>query len=193
MDYANCDDEALQRSAAGGDRQAEEALVRRYLRLVRASSRPFFLAGAESEDLVQEGTVGLIDAVRQFDPARESSFRAFAQQCIRNRILNAVKSATRLKHTPLNDYVPIESSQFDESQTQNFDSARQPEDIVIARERIDELCGKSGSPLSALERRVLSLYLEGLTFTQIASVLGRAPKSVDNAVQRIRRKLSQSN
>ena len=191
MDYAVHNDEALQRLAVSGDRLAEEALVSRYMQTVRACSRPFFLAGGDSEDLVQEGTVGLIDAVRQYDPTRAVSFRSFAQSCIRNRIYNAIKSASRLKHTPLNDYVPLESPQFDESQTQVFDTTRDPEDLIIAKERLNEIQDENSGLLSGLERKVLALYLEGLSCSEIASVLSRTPKSVDNAVQRIRQKLSQ--
>ena len=193
MNYGIHSDEILQRMAVEGDRLAEEALISRNLKLVRATSRPFFLAGGDSEDLVQEGMVGLIDAVRQYDPAQSASFRTFAQSCIRNRIYNAIKSASRLKHTPLNDYVPFESPQFDESQTQVFDTARDPEELVIAKERLSEIQDEGSGLLSPLEHKVLKLYLDGLSCSEIAGVLGRSHKSVDNAVQRIRHKLSQHN
>lgn len=193
MNYGIHSDEMLQRMAAGGDRLAEEALISRNLKLVRATSRPFFLAGGDSEDLVQEGMVGLLDAVRQYDPDQSASFRTFAQSCIRNRIYNAIKSASRLKHTPLNDYVPFESPQFDECQTQVFDTARDPEELVIAKERLSEIQDEDSGLLSKLEHKVLGLYLDGLSCSEIAGVLGRSNKSVDNAVQRIRHKLSQHN
>ncbi len=191
MNFPLHDDESLQRLAIQGNRLAEEELISRNLKLVRACSRPFFLAGGDSEDLVQEGMVGLLDAVRQYDPSRSASFRTFAQACIRSRILNAVKSAARLKHTPLNDYVPFESPQFDESQTQVFDTARDPEELIIARERISEIQDEGSNILSKLEHKVLTLYLDGLSCSEIAGVLDRSPKSVDNAVQRIRQKFSQ--
>ena len=193
MNSAIYSDEALQRLAVQGDRSAEEELIERNLKLVRACSRPFFLAGGDSEDLVQEGMVGLLDAVRRFDPGQGTSFRSYAQLCIRNRIYNAIKSASRLKHTPLNDYVPFESPQFDESQTQVLDTVRDPEELIIARERLSEIQDSSSQLLSKLEHKVLTLYLDGLSCHEIAGVLGRSSKSVDNAVQRIRRKLSQHN
>lgn len=193
MDYGIQNDEVLQRLATQGDPAAEEELVSRNLKLVRACSRPFFLAGGDSEDLIQEGTIGLLDAVRQYDPARGTSFHSFAQSCIRNRIFNAIKSASRLKHTPLNDYVPLESPQFDEGRSMLFDMARDPEELIIAKERLGELQDANSGVLSKLEHRVLTLYLEGLSCSEIASVLGRPTKSVDNAVQRIRHKLSQQN
>jgi len=193
MNSAIYSDEALQQLAVQGDRAAEEELIERNLKLVRACSRPFFLAGGDSEDLVQEGMVGLLDAVRRYDPGQGAPFRSYAQLCIRNRIYNAIKSASRLKHTPLNDYVPFESPQFDESQTQVLDTVRDPEELIIARERLSEIQDSSSKLLSKLEHKVLTLYLDGLSCHEIAGVLGRSPKSVDNAVQRIRRKLSQHN
>ena len=193
MNSAIYSDEALQQLAVQGDRAAEEELIERNLKLVRACSRPFFLAGGDSEDLVQEGMVGLLDAVRRYDPGQGVPFRSYAQLCIRNRIYNAIKSASRLKHTPLNDYVPFESPQFDESQTQVLDTVRDPEELIIARERLSEIQDSSSKLLSKLEHKVLTLYLDGLSCHEIAGVLGRSPKSVDNAVQRIRRKLSQHN
>ncbi len=190
MDFSVFDDEALQRMAARGDRAAEEALITRHLKLVRICSRPFFLAGGDSEDLLQEGTVGLLDAVRQYDPSRSASFQTFAQWCIRNRMLNAIKSASRQKHAPLNDYVPLESSHFDESHSLSIGTARDPEELLIARERLSEIQDHANPFLSALEHRVLDLFLQGLTCGEIAALLERPLKSVENAVQRIRKKLS---
>ena len=190
MDFSVFDDEALQRMAAQGDRAAEEALITRHLKLVRICSRPFFLAGGDSEDLLQEGTVGLLDAVRQYDPSRSASFQTFAQWCIRNRMLNAIKSASRQKHAPLNDYVPLESSHFDESHSLSIGTARDPEELLIARERLSEIQDPNNPFLSGLEHRVLDLFLQGLTCGEIAALLERPLKSVENAVQRIRKKLS---
>ena len=115
MDHNALDDAALARLAAGGDRQAEEALAARYMQLVRACARPLFLAGGDSEDLSQEGMFGLLSAIREFDPALGVSFRSFAEHCIRMRLFSAVKSASRLKHLPLNDRIPLEQLSDDPS------------------------------------------------------------------------------
>lgn len=116
--YTDLEDNALQKLAAGGDSFAEEELVSRYMRLVRICARPLFLAGGESEDLIQEGMFGLLSAVRQYKPEHNASFKTFAEWCIRNRLRSAVKSASSLKHDPLNNRVPLESILSDESQTQ---------------------------------------------------------------------------
>ena len=193
MDLDLLSDEDLQPLAAGGNREAEEILIERNLRLVRIITRPYFLAGGDHEDLLQEGMVGLVDAVRQYDAKRSSSFHTFAQWCIRNRILNAIKAASRRKHTPLNDYVPLESPQFDESQYPVFDTVRDPEELIIAKERLSEIIDAGSGLFSPLEHRVLELYLEGQSCGEIASRLGRTIKSVDNAIGRIRQKLSAAN
>lgn len=186
-------DVQLQQSAAGGDRLAEEVLAERYMQLVRACSRPLFLVGGDSEDLIQEGMFGLLSAIRRFDPSNGSSFRAFAEHCIRMRLYSAVKSATRLKHFPLNDGVSLEqlSEQSHASLSALPDFLQQsPEDLVLARESREELYSAFATCLSKLEIKVLRLYLDGLSYGEIASRLGKEPKAVDNAVQRIRRKLA---
>ncbi len=186
-DIDSASDEALWRAASGGDSSAEEQLIAKYAVLVRACSRPYFLAGGDSEDLIQEGMLGLLSAVRRFEPDRDVSFRTYAERCIRSRLYTAIKSAARRKHGPLNDSVSLESPQFDELTLQQ--SLRDPEELVIIQELTDEL--KSSPYLSKLEREVLSLYLSGLSCSDIALRAGRSAKSVDNAVQRIRKKLAQ--
>ena len=183
-------DEELWKRAAEGDIRSEELLAERYVRLVRATARPYFLVGGDSEDLLQEGMIGLLSAIRQYDPGREASFETFAGTCIRNRIYTAIKSAQRSKHTPLNGYVPFDSLQFDEAQTHLSAPLTDPEEIVLARERVSEMSAAAQTNLSAMERRVLSLYLDGFSYEEIAHRLGRQQKSVDNAIQRIRRKLT---
>ena len=180
----------LWQAAAGGDRLSEELLIKKYNRLVKICSRPFFLAGGDSEDLIQEGMMGLMSAIRQYDPTRDTSFRTYAESCIRNRLITAIKTASRFKHTPLNDYVSFESPQFDESRTTS-DLARDPEELIIAQERYEEIEKTLVGSLSAFEKRVLECYLSGLSYAEIAREVGKAPKSVDNAVQRIRKKLAQ--
>ena len=180
----------LWRAASEGDRLSEEKLIERYNRLVKICSRPYFLAGGDSEDLIQEGMMGLMSAIRQYDPSRDTSFRTYAESCIKNRIITAIKSASRFKHTPLNDYVSFESPQFDETRAASG-YARDPEELIIARERYEEIEYALVDSLSAFEKRVLAHYLEGLSYSEIGQALGKSSKSVDNAVQRIRRKLAQ--
>ena len=176
-------DEALCALAAGGDRGAEEALVLRYHRVVRICARPFFLAGGDSEDLIQEAMFGLLKAIREFDPGRDAAFRTFAEVCIRNRILTVVSAAGREKHAPLNNSVSMEE------EAGLPDRAFGPEDTLILREEQVERLQRLRTKLSPLERKVLSLYLEGYSYEEIAARVGRSVKSVDNAVQRIRRKV----
>jgi RNA polymerase sporulation-specific sigma factor len=188
-------DKELQRLAAGGDRAAEEILAGRYLQLVRACSRPLFLAGGDSEDLCQEGMFGLLSAIREYDPSLGVSFRSFAEHCIKMRLYSAVKSASRLKHLPLNDSMPLE--QLSDDPSSQLSAApelfrRSPEDLVLARESKEELKELCQRRLSRLEQQVLDLFLEGLSYRDIARKLRREEKSVDNAVQRIRRKLAQT-
>lgn len=189
-------DEAMCVLAASGDRIAEEFLVMRYNRLVRICARPFFLAGGDSEDLIQEGMVGLLGAVREFNAEKQTSFRTFAEVCIRNRIISAIKSAARDKHTPLNFYVSFEASFLDgkpDSYAFGASDIRQnnPEDVLILRESLQERMKALTSQLSGFEAQVLGLYLRGLSYLEIAQEVARPPKAVDNAVQRIRRKVAQ--
>lgn len=197
-DYTNFTDNELQRRAACGDGEAEEALAERYSRLVRICARPFFLAGGDSEDLTQEGMLGLLSAIRQFDGRSGTTFKTFAEHCIRNRLITAVKSASRQKHIPLNDGVSLEYILSDESQTHTaaYPEAfrRIPEEQVLARESEKEFYSTFSRCLSELETDILHQYLEGLSYREIAVKVRRTEKSVDNAVQRIRRKLArQSN
>ena len=175
-------DEALCAKAREGDLTAEEELVLRYQRQVRICARPFFLAGGDSEDLIQEAMFGLIKAIREFDPSRDATFRTFADVCIRNRIRSAVTSASRGKHTPLNDSVPFDSIEAE--------SGSSPEELYISREEETERMEQLTKCLSCLERQVLTLFLQGLSYQEISCHVGRSVKSVDNAVQRIRRKVA---
>ena len=194
-DLMDLQDIELQRLAALGDRAAEELLAGRYMQLVRVCARPLFLAGGDSEDLSQEGMFGLLSAIREFDPAQGVSFRSFAEHCIRMRLYSAVKSAARLKHLPLNDSMPLE--QLSDDPSSQLSAApemfrRSPEDLVLARESKEELIELCKRRLSRLELQVLDCYLEGLSYRDIAQRLQKDEKSVDNAVQRIRRKLAQT-
>ena len=188
-------DETLCALALSGDRAAEEALVARYVRLVRICARPFFLAGGDSEDLIQEGMVGLLHAVREYDPAKEASFHTFAEVCIRSRLLSAIRAAAGDKHAPLNRSVPLEAPSYDgDSQCCSYGSGYpcqdDPEAILIDRESLQERMTALTGQLSGFEAEILGFYLDGLSYAEIAAETGRSPKAVDNAVQRIRRKLA---
>lgn len=190
------DDMELQRLAVNGDRDAEEALAERYLRLVRICARPLFLAGGDSEDLIQEGTFGLLSAIRKYDPTDGTSFKTFAEHCIRMRLLSAVKSASRLKHFPLNDGISLE--QLSEDSGADISTLPElirhnPEELILAKESREELYAAFSRCLSKFEIKVLDLYLEGLSYREIADRLCRSAKSIDNAVQRIRQKLAREN
>lgn len=192
-DYSALDDRTLQKHAVEGDRNAEEVLVERYLRLVRICARPLFLAGGDSEDLIQEGTFGLLSAIKNFDPEDGSSFRTFAEHCIRMRLLSAIKSASRNKHFPLNGGISLE--QLSEESSADLSALSEnfrcnPEELVLARESKEELYAAFSRCLSRFEIKVLDLYLEGLSYREIAERLCKSAKSVDNAVQRIRHKLA---
>ena len=185
------EDEELCARAAGGDRLAEEVLVKRYHQLVRAITRPYFLAGGDRDDLLQEGMMGLMKAVREFDSRRDASFRAFAEVCIRNRMFSALRAASREKHSPLNQSISIEAPFFDSNSYASVSghaASVDPEELVILRENAERDFIRISQQLSSLERKVLSLYLDGMTCGEIARGLNKPAKSVENAIQRIRRK-----
>ncbi len=186
-------DEVLCVKATAGDRIAEEELVMRYNRLVRVCARPFFLAGGDSEDLIQEGMLGLLSAIRSFQPDKAASFRTFAEICIKSRLVSAVRAASSGKHSPLNSYISFETPSFDDLSPLTAVGLMQknPEDVFISREELREHLDTAKDHLSGFEAKVLSYYLEGLSYQEIATQVKRSPKSVDNAVQRIRRKLAQ--
>jgi len=190
--YENLSDELLAAKAASGDADAEEILVKRYNKEVKMCSRPLFLFGGDGEDLIQEGMLGLLSAIRQFDINRDSSFKTYAVLCIKNRMYTAVKSAARMKHMMLNSSVSIQSPQFDETETLAANYVRNPEELLILKERLDDIIGNRRGTLSKLEQQVLGLYLEGLSYEEISAKIDKPQKSVDNAIQRIRKKLSVS-
>lgn len=188
-----CSDETLCQLVAGGSREAEEALVTRYNRLVRTCARPFFLVGGDSEDLTQEGMVGLIKAVREYDPAKTASFRTFAEICIRSRLYSVLRAAARDKHAALNQSVPLDTPFFDSNSYTSGTSQlaqQNPEESLIDREHTAALLAGVRKQLSEFEAKILGYYLDGLSCREIAETVGRPPKSVDNAVQRIRRKVA---
>lgn len=190
MNYSNLADEELCHLTIQGDSLAEETLVIRYARLVRACARPLFLMGGDSEDLTQEGMLGLIKAIRDYSTERGCSFHTFAEVCVKNRMISAIRSAAGKHHTPLNDSIPIEPPLFDENcHCTAALPETNPESILIIRETVQERLESLRSKLSAFEAKVLGLYLGGLSYSEIADQVNRPLKSVDNAVQRVRRKL----
>lgn len=188
--FQHISDEELCSKTARGDSQAEAELVRRYGRLVRVCARPLFLAGGDSEDLIQEGMLGLLTAIRGFDPGRDASFRTYAEICVRSRLLTAVRAAQGGKHSPLNHSVSFEPPLFDGTNAHLLSSVESPEDVIIGREELKERLDALKGQLSELEANILPLYLSGLSCGEVAQRVGRPQKSVDNAIQRIRRKVA---
>ncbi len=188
-------DEELLTRIREGDGEAELKLYERYKQLVRSRAHSYFLIGADHEDLVQEGMLGLYKAVCEYDESKAASFKSFAELCVTRQILSAIKNATRKKHTPLNHYVSLNSSPVTENgELTLLDSIRSlrvadPEEVVIGRENFEQLMQYLEKTLSPMERRVLGLYLDGLSYPQIAARIGKPLKSVDNAMQRVKHKL----
>lgn len=195
IDYANLSDTDLLRLISQGDRLAENELTGRYTALVELCARPYYLAGGDRRDLIQEGMFGLIAAMRSYSEAEGVSFRAYAGLCIRSRLLSAIRSASRLKHLPLNEGISFEQLSEDPTAYASVIpsvSGLNPEDLVLARESKEELYGVLTRTLSQMERSVLELYLQGLSYEEIALRLDKSVKSIDNAVQRIRKKLARN-
>ena len=190
--FKNLGDNELIRLANSGDRAAEEQLALRYTRLVKICSRPFFLVGGDGEDLIQEGMLGLLSAIREFDPSMNATFKTYAEICVKRRIYSAIKMALRKKHEPLNEMVSFDDVLSDESLSIDSSFRRIPEEQVLAQESADEIIQTYSRCLSKFEVNILELYLNGLSYLEIAEDVGRSEKSVDNAVQRIRRKLARS-
>lgn len=184
-------DEQLLSLVRSGAPDAEDLLARRYSRVVRRCARPFFLRGGDTEDLMQEGMLGLLSAIREFDAGKGILFCTYAETCIRNRICSAVRSDAGKKHAPLNNGVPLDDFLSDESQSLGASFfQRSPEDQVLARESESEILSESAQRLSRFEAEVLALYLDGIPYRDIAAVLGRERKSIDNAISRIKKKLA---
>jgi RNA polymerase sporulation-specific sigma factor len=190
------DDEFLVALAKNGRTDAYDQLVRRYRRFVRVKSSSYFLLGGDADDLMQEGMLGLFKAIRDYRPEREASFRGFAELCITRQIITAVKTATRNKHTPLNQYVSFSQSPAAAGDSESTldevlpgPTVADPVNQVIASEELESLVSCLSSVLSDLESRVLSLYLDGYSYEVIAERLECDTKTVDNALQRVKRKV----
>jgi len=195
LQFGNMDDEQLVEMVHKGDSEALDYLIHKYRQFVRAKARSYFLIGADREDIVQEGMIGLFKAIRDYKDDKSSSFKAFAELCITRQIITAIKTATRQKHIPLNSYVSLDKPVYDEesdrtlmdmlTETKSLD----PEELIINQEEFDHIEIKMAELLSDLEREVLALYLDGQSYQEISGELNRHVKSIDNALQRVKRKL----
>lgn len=192
--YDACTDEQLIDLIRAGDRVAEELLYTKYKQVVRSCARTYFLVGADREDILQEGMIGLYKAVCDYDSTKQTSFRSFAELCITRQIISAIKSATRKKHIPLNTYISFNRTIYDgDSERTLVDvlagaKVSDPAELVIGQESYDDISQRIQKELSHLERTVLQLYLSGYSYQQIADALQRSPKAVDNAIQRVKKK-----
>jgi RNA polymerase sporulation-specific sigma factor len=194
-EYEEMGDEQVVSHAREGDNIALEYLIHKYKNFVRAKARSYFLIGADREDIIQEGMIGLYKAIRDFRADKLASFRAFAELCIQRQIITAIKTATRQKHIPLNSYVSLNKPIYDEESDRTLmdiisgNKVSDPEELVISREEFDDIENKMSEFLSDLEWKVLMFYLEGKSYQEIAEELSRHVKSIDNALQRVKRKL----
>jgi len=188
-------DEDLVELVRQGDDEALEHLIHKYKNFVRAKARSYFLIGADREDIVQEGMIGLYKSIRDFRDDKLASFKAFAELCITRQIITAIKTATRQKHIPLNSYVSLDKPIYDEDSDRTLldvicgSRVTDPEELIINQEEFDDIEVRMGEILSDLERKVLMLYLDGRSYQEIAVDLKRHVKSIDNALQRVKRKL----
>ena len=195
LDFENMPDEDIVDLAQEADGAALEHLLNKYKNFVRTKARSYFLIGADHEDIVQEGMIGLYKAIRDYRRDKLKSFRAFAELCITRQIITAIKTATRQKHIPLNNYVSLNRPIYDEESDRTLldviteDAPSNPEEVLIDREDFSVIEGRIGEMLSDLEKQVLVRYIEGKSYAEISEEMGRHVKSIDNALQRIKRKL----
>ena len=194
--YSLMTDEVLAGLAQAGDREAEDILIRRYVEMIRGKAHLYFIVGADSEDVIQEGMIGLFKAIHDYSGNREATFKTFAELCINRQILTAVKTASRRKHQPLNDSVSL-STPVDETgggtleESLGGDMASNPEAVFMENTLSSLLTDENSTLFSSMERRVLKEYLAGKKYPEIAQSLGKSYKAVDNAMQRIRKKINE--
>ncbi|TWJ96787.1 RNA polymerase sigma-H factor [Bacillus licheniformis] len=193
--FCQLEDEQVIEMVHVGDSDALDYLITKYRNFVRAKARSYFLIGADREDIVQEGMIGLYKSIRDFREDKLTSFKAFAELCITRQIITAIKTATRQKHIPLNSYVSLDKPIYDEESDRTLldvisgVKVMNPEELIINQEEFDDIELKMGELLSDLERKVLALYLDGRSYQEISEELNRHVKSIDNALQRVKRKL----
>ena len=195
IQLAEMTDEQVVKVAQTGNGEALEYLLNKYKNFVRTKARSYFLIGADHEDIVQEGMIGLYKAIRDYKEEKLSSFRAFAELCVTRQIITAIKTATRQKHIPLNSYISLNKPIYEEDSDRTLldviteEGLSNPEDMMIDREDLSVIEGRIGQMLSGLEKQVLVRYMEGKSYVEIVDEMGRHVKSIDNALQRIKRKL----
>ncbi len=188
-------DEEVIVEAKKGDVRAQEYLISKYENFVKSKAKSYFLIGADKEDIYQEGMIGLFKAIRDFKSDKLSSFKAFAELCVTRQIITAIKTATRQKHIPLNTYVSLNKPIYDEESDRTLldvlseAKVADPEELIISREELNHIQSEIGEVLSSLEMEVLTSYLDGKSYQEIACDLDRHAKSIDNALQRVKRKL----
>ncbi|MBQ7718675.1 MAG: RNA polymerase sporulation sigma factor SigH [Clostridia bacterium] len=196
FDPAELSDEQLAELSNNGNNIALDFLLKKYSVLVRRKARTYFLVGADHEDIVQEGMIGLFKAIQSYNPEKQSGFRAFAELCITRQMITAIKSATRQKHAPLNSYISLDRPLFDEEYEVTLmdvigsdEKIANPEDIIIGQEQYKSMEQSLAKELSSFEREVLAYYLQGKTYQEIGDILQKNYKSIDNALQRIKKKI----
>ncbi|RFA33281.1 RNA polymerase factor sigma-70 [Virgibacillus dokdonensis] len=191
------DDESIVQLIHQGNSHALNYLIQKYRNFVRAKARTYFLIGADKEDIVQEGMIGLYKAIRDYDGKKLSSFKAFAELCVTRQIITAIKTATRQKHIPLNSYVSLDKPIYDEETDRTLldviagSKDIDPQELLVNQEKYGDVEAELSELLSGLEKKVLQLYLDGRTYHEISVALNRHVKSIDNALQRVKRKLEQ--
>lgn len=196
MNYETLTDLELVTLAQKNDFDAMETLIERYKNFVRSKGRTYFLIGADKEDIIQEGMIGLFKAVRDFDASKQTQFRSFAELCVTRQIITAIKSATRQKHIPLNTYVSLSRPVYEEDSERtlldliSLEYILDPEQILINQETLGITEKRINDVLSNLEKSVLDLYINGKSYHEIAEILDKEPKSIDNAIQRVKRKIA---
>lgn len=195
LDFTTLSDEDIIAIIQDGNAEALDFLITKYRSFVRLKGRSYFLIGGDREDIIQEGMIGLYKAIRDFKPDRLSSFKGFAELCITRQIITAIKTATRQKHIPLNSSVSLDRPVFSEDSDRTLldmlsgPLLDDPEDLIIHKEDFGQMEEEMDKVLSVLEKQVLTLYLDGQSYQEISAELNRQVKSVDNALQRIKRKL----
>ncbi len=187
-DYEKFSDEELLTGLHQGQKELEEYLMDKYKGMVLKKARAMFLIGGEKEDLIQEGMIGLFKAVRDYRPQKNASFSTFANLCVERQMYKAIEMSARQKHKPLNSYISLSEEDGPLKDTEDV-LQQNPETIVIGRENASHLMEHIKEALSSFENQVLEAYLKGMDYVQIAELMGKSPKSIDNALQRIRNKL----
>lgn len=195
LEFKDKQDEEIVAEAKNGNTRAQECLISKYENFVKSKAKSYFLIGADKEDIYQEGMIGLYKAIRDFNPEKLSSFKAFAEVCVTRQIITAIKTATRQKHIPLNTYVSLNKPIYEEESERTLLDVlagmkiSDPEELMISKEQLKYIESKIEEVLSSLELEVLNSYLEGKSYQEIACDLERHSKSIDNALQRVKRKL----